>query len=236
MPNIINESESSRCKDRARDAEQSVVKSWYEDKTNVDEMQHWNVGKLKRWELDVAARFPQGARILDIGCGMGREAFALSDMGYFVTGIDISDEVIRQVTTCAGQNGYKIPFICYDGHSLPFEDNSFDVVIIWAQTFGLLYGDSYKNEFLRECRRVLTDGGLLSYSAHDFAYETEHYEKYLVGRKFYPYADTELYWETFLPDELKYFAEAAGFSVILCDIGEIYKPEDGTILHCLCKR
>ena len=70
----------------------NIVVEWYEDKKNVDEMQNWNLA-LKEWEQSVIKFFPSGARILDIGCGLGREAFALSDLGYDVVGIDISKEV-----------------------------------------------------------------------------------------------------------------------------------------------
>ena len=58
----------------------------------------------------------------------------------------------------------------------------------------------------------------------------------MKDRRFYPYADTELYWETFETSELAKFAEDAGYTVLLCEKGEIYKPEDGTILHCLCRK
>ncbi len=213
-----------------------IVREWYETKAHVDEMRTWTQGMLKRWEQDVAVCFPRGARVLDVGCGMGREAYALSDMGFSVTGIDISHEVIRKVTAQSLQQGRDIPFLAYDGKTLPFADAAFDVVIIWAQTFGLLYGDAYKRDFLRECRRVLVAGGLLSFSGHDVAYVRAHHAQYLDGRKFYPYADTRLYWETFLPDELKGYAQCAGFTVTRCEQGEIYTPEDGTILHCLCEK
>lgn len=53
-----------------------IVHKWYEDKKNVDEMVCWNRGELKKWERAVTNFFPKGAQILDIGCGMGREAFA----------------------------------------------------------------------------------------------------------------------------------------------------------------
>ena len=65
-----------------------IVSQWYEDTKNVDEMQDWNPA-LKEWEKTVAGHFPSGARILDIGCGLGREAFALHDLGFEVVGIDI---------------------------------------------------------------------------------------------------------------------------------------------------
>lgn len=213
-----------------------IVKEWYENKDNVSEMVQWDKGILKKWEQYVATYFKAQGRILNVGCGMGREAYALADMGFLVTGIDISKEVIEQVSCLSGKKGYNIPFLHYDGHKFPSEDESFDAVIIWAQTFGLLYGDEYKKEFLKECKRVLTKDGVLSFSTHDYEFLMDNYSSCMKGRKFYPYGDSEICWEAFLRDELIAFAENGGFHVILCDKGEIYKKEDGTILHCLCRR
>ena len=212
-----------------------LVLQWYEDKKNVDEMQDWNPA-LKEWERSVIQSFPAGVRILDVGCGLGREAFALADLGYDVVGIDISAEVIAQVKELSAQKGYSIPFYQYDGKHLPFSDDSFDVVVIWAQTFGLLYGDAFKNAYLTECKRVLKAGGLCSFSTHDYRFLMEHYPNCLDGQKFYPYAGGDIYWEAFEAADLTKFAEQAGLDVIHCEKGSIYKPEDGTILHCLCRK
>lgn len=214
----------------------NMVSEWYETKKNVDEMKHWENPKLKKWEQRVTDYFPSNARILDVGCGLGREAFVLADMGFSVTGIDISHEVINQVSVLSTQKEYDIPFILYDGHVLPFEENSYDVIIIWAQTFGLMYGDEYKHKFLSECKRVLITDGLLSFSGHDYNFEIDNYNNCMKGRKFYPYANTEIYWETFESNELISFALNAEYKIILCEQGEIYKPEDGTVLHCLCRK
>lgn len=213
---------------------QDIVQQWYEQKKNVDEMVHWEQGKLKKWEADVVRTLPRGARVLDIGCGMGREAFALSDMGFAVTGIDISREVIRQVTQSAREQGRGIPFLWYNGHHLPFDDASFDAALIWAQTFGLLYGGAYKREMLGECRRVLAPGGTLSFSGHDADYLAVHHPKCLNQGRFYPYANADIHWETFRETDLRAYAKDAGFTVTYCGVGEIYQPEDGTILHCVC--
>lgn len=213
----------------------SLVSQWYEEKQNVEEMRGWNPA-LKTWEREVIARFPSGARILDIGCGLGREAFPLSDLGYDVVGIDISKEVISQVRQLSAEKGYHIPFVLYDGKKLPFPDDSFDVVLIWAQTFGLLYGEAFRRDYLAECRRVLKTGGLFSFSTHDFDYLKAQYPHCLDGRRFYPYARSEIYWEAFEVSELTQVARQAGFDAILCEKGSIYKPEDGTVLHYLGRK
>ena len=109
------------------------------------------------------------------------------------------------------------------------------MVLIWAQTFGLLYGEAFRQDYLKECRRVLKTGGLFSFSSHDYDYLKAQYPHCLDGRRFYPYAGSEIYWEAFEASELTRYACRAGFDVILCEKGSIYKPEDGTVLHCLCR-
>ena len=213
----------------------SIAAKWYADKKNVDEMQSWNPA-LKQWERSVIQFFPSGAKILDVGCGLGREAFALSDLGYDVVGIDISKEVISQVKQLSAEKGHHIPFYEYDGEHLNFADGSFDVVLIWAQTFGLRYGDERRKAYLSECKRVLKPGGLCSFSTHDCRFLTEHYPKCLDGQKFYPYARADIYLEAFEAADLIRFADQADMDVILCEKGSIYQPEDGTILHCLCRK
>ncbi|SFR72050.1 hypothetical protein SAMN05661086_01281 [Anaeromicropila populeti] len=42
-------------------------------KDHIDEMKGWDKGKLKIWEQRVANNFPVGAKILDIGSGMGMQ-------------------------------------------------------------------------------------------------------------------------------------------------------------------
>lgn len=179
-------------------------------------------------------QLPSGAKILDVGCGLGREAFALADLGFDVVGIDISKEAITQVAQLSADKGYTIPFLDYDGESLPFGDETFDVVVIWAQTFGLLYGNAAKQRYLTECKRVLRTGDLCSFSTHDYQFLKKTYQNCMDDRKFYPYAKAEIYRESFEAAQLTQFAEGAGMELLLCEKGNIYKPEDGTILRCLC--
>lgn len=215
---------------------QKIVTEWYENEKNVSEMEHWEKGKLKLWEEKEIRYFPFGAKILDIGCGLGREAFALERKGFAVTGIDSSDIIIRKVKNLALQCEYDIPFMHYNGKNLPFEDGSFSVIVIWSQTLGLMYGEDYKDSFLKECRRVLKDGGLLSFSGYDFEYLVQEQKELMKGRRFYPYPDQPIYWDTFLEDEMVLFAKEAGYTVIHCERGEVDQQKDGVVLHCLCRK
>ncbi len=41
-------------------------------------------------------KLPKGAKILDMGCGVGRHSIELAKRGYRVTGIDISQKMLEK--------------------------------------------------------------------------------------------------------------------------------------------
>jgi len=210
------------------------AKDWFSGGAALDEMQR-HQGRLKLWEAKVAKSFPAHASILNIGCGTGREAFALHAMGFRVTGVDVSETAVAIARGAAAEQDVCIDFLVTDGTSLPFDDASFDAVILWAQTFGLFHGGENQHHILMECKRVLRPGGLLSFSGHDREYQQLHCAEYLEGRRFYPFAETDLYYESFVIGELRGAAQQAGFEVLTCERGSVFTEADGTVLHCLCK-
>lgn len=74
------------------------------------------------------------ATVLDVGCGAGREAFALTRMGYAVTGVDVASALLGQAKAVATELGMDIEFRLGDGKSLDFPDGSFDYVVILDQS------------------------------------------------------------------------------------------------------
>lgn len=216
-----------------------IVKNLYSSERIINETketQSYRNG-LKIWEKDVVSRFfPEKVTILDIGCGTGREAFSLHDMGFKVTAIDIADYRIETAKQLASASNRNIEFLLTNGLDLPFESNTFDIIIIWSQTFGLFYEEENKMHILKECNRVLKNSGILSFSGHEKEFIEAKCPQYLDGKKFFAYADTDCYWEVFTVNEMTDLTQRAGFIVIECKRGMIYKEEDGLILHCLCRK
>ena len=66
----------------------------------------------------------QGRKLLEVGCGTGHWSRFFSDCGFEVTGVDVSECMIK---IAQGKNIANSSFQIADGHSLPFADNSFDV-------------------------------------------------------------------------------------------------------------
>lgn len=64
---------------------------------------------------------PQGGRILDAGCGPGRDAKAFKDMGYFVDAFDASEKMVLYAREHTGLPVQQLTFAelekteCYDG-------------------------------------------------------------------------------------------------------------------------
>nr|WP_243278106.1 class I SAM-dependent methyltransferase [Clostridium yunnanense] len=213
-----------------------IVKNLYSEEHAIVGMRDYTNKKLKVWEDEVVSYFPAKASVLDIGCGMGREAFCLYDKGFKITAIDISENVIEPAKQFAIESKRDIEFLLTNGLDLPFKNNTFDVVIIWAQTFGLFYGEDNKIHILKECNRVLKRDGMLSFSGHDKEFIEYKYPQYLDGKKFFAYANTDCYWEVFTTSEMVDLSQKAGFEVMECKRGMVYKEEDGPILHCVCKK
>lgn len=214
-----------------------IVSDWYTTENSYDYMPESNKNGLKIWERSVISKcFSGNSYVLDIGCGMGREAFALYDIGFKVTGVDISEPIISKAKQLAIESKRGIEFLLTDGLNIPFENDTFDIIIIWSQTFGLFYGEENQIHILQECKRVLKKGGILSISGHDREFQQVNYAHCLNGNKFYAYANSNCYWESFTIDEILERVKKAGFHSATCERGLIYKEEDGTILHCECKK
>jgi SAM-dependent methyltransferase len=83
---------------------------------------------------DVAAVAPDGARVLEVGCGPGHLSIRLARQhGLKVTGLDLDPAMIERARANAervGDGDERRPsFLVGDAASLPFADGSFDLVI-----------------------------------------------------------------------------------------------------------
>lgn len=81
---------------------------------------------------DIARVAPEGARVLEVGCGPGRLSILLTRRhGLHVTGLDLDPEMIvraRANATAAG-DGDTPSFVVGNVSALSFPDESFDLVV-----------------------------------------------------------------------------------------------------------
>ena len=121
---------------------------------NVAEM---NDHRRQLWRDLILGQAPAGARlrILDVGTGPGFFAMNLALAGHEVCAVDVTEEMLSHARGNARAYGAEVDFRIYDGYTLPFADNSFDMVV----SRNVLWNMEEPAEAIREWKRVLRKGG-----------------------------------------------------------------------------
>jgi ubiquinone/menaquinone biosynthesis C-methylase UbiE len=115
------------------------------------------------------AALPQGARVLEVGCGTGAITRVLATwppVGETI-GVDPSPVFVAKARELAGSL-IAVVFEEADGRSLPFADNRFDAVVFHTTLCHVPEPES----MLHEAARVLRPGGCLAVFEGDYATAT----------------------------------------------------------------
>jgi arsenite methyltransferase len=115
-------------------------------------------GVANPWDL---GRLAPGERVLDLGSGAGTDSLVASQMvgeAGRVTGIDMTPAMLEKARAAAAEIGAtNVEFVEAEAERLPFEDESFDVVI----SNGVIDLIPDKDAVFAELHRVLVPGGRL---------------------------------------------------------------------------
>ena len=103
---------------------------------------------------------------LVIGCGAGREAFALSKKTLHVTGIDIVEKLVRICHEERKEKNIKADFLTMNGCHPGFKKESFDYIIMFGQLISLIPFRENRINMLKECKKILKDNGLVIFTTH----------------------------------------------------------------------
>ena len=108
--------------------------------------------------LAQAAGIPQGAKILDVGCGFGASSIYLArKYGAEAAGITISQVQVEMANSAAAKAGVNAKFLLMDAEAMTFEE-PFDVV--WSVESISHYQDIRK--FFMAAAALLRPGGTLA--------------------------------------------------------------------------
>ena len=122
---------------------------------------------LRRSEIrDVLPLFPQRARVLEFGSGTGEQARFLAEQGFDVVALDLA------TSNYASERTY--PVEDYDGHHIPLEDNSVDVIF----SSNVLEHVENFEEICAEFQRVLRPNG---FAVHVLPTTTWRFWSFITG-------------------------------------------------------
>ena len=126
----------------------------------IDIHSKYGARDIDRWMLDLIKLQP-GGRILDVGCGSGKQCFSYWDElngKAEITGGDVSEELLAQARSENARRGTNIQFD-HLNFNQPFNyaDNTFDFV---SCCFAIYYAENIP-QTINEMHRVTTPGGRL---------------------------------------------------------------------------
>lgn len=149
-------------------------------------------------------RLPSPAKILDIGCGSGRDAKIFTEKGVSVVGIDFCPNLLDIAKKQAPLAEFKL----MDIETATFPSASFDGV--WACCSLLHLPKKTLPAVLKNIYSMLKENGHFYLAVKQGEGE--------VVEKDIRYGDCKKFWSYFEEEEIKQYVEDANFKVLECDV------------------
>lgn len=162
----------------------------------------------------------KGSKIIDIATGTGKQAFAFAKKDYNVTGIDLSEAMLKIADK---KNKYRnLKFKVADATNMPFKNNSFDVSCISFALHDMPL--TIEEKVLREMARVTKTNGIIVIV--DYALPKNKFGRFLIYHFVKLYE--RYYYPEFIKSDLKTLLRKNGIQVkkeiqILFGAGRILK-------------
>jgi len=176
--------------------------AWYDQNAKHYAQVSASTANLEEIEQFVAL-LPKEGKVLDAGCGAGRDTDLLTGKGLQLIGIDLPKGLIRE----AKRQFPHLQFVEGNLLNLPFQNDFFDGV--WAHA-SLLHLETVEEvtKALQEFHRVLKKEGIL----HVLVKAQSGKEKTAIVADAYSHHDR--FFQYFTQDELKNLLQTTGFTVL----------------------
>jgi SAM-dependent methyltransferase len=164
---------------------------------------------------------PQGALMLDVACGKGRHAIHLAEKGFDVTGIDLSEDSIKEALQSETEN---LHFYLHDMR-LPFYINYYNYAFNFFTSFGYFSTRREHDNSIRTIAQSLKKEGYFVMDYLNVHYAEDHlvhqFDKEIEGVNYFItkwFDETHFYKKIIVEDEalkepLIYSEKVAKFSL-----------------------
>ena len=147
----------------------------------------------------------RGALMLDVACGKGRHAFHLAQKGFDVTGIDLSEDSIKEALLQESEN---LHFYLHDMR-LPFWINYYDYAFNFFTSFGYFATRREHDSSIRTIAQSLKQNGCFVMDYLNVHYAEDHlvhqYDKEIDGINYFItkwFDETHFYKKITVEDEV----------------------------------
>jgi len=155
---------------------------------------------LLQYQLNQFISFLQGKKVLDVGCGAGRDTAYFMEEKLDVIGIDAAEGMIKEAKKRVKKGKFKVMNFL----ELKFKDKSFDGIWCCAALFHLRKKDAGKA--IKEFHKVLKDNGAIYITVKEGEGEKVLDSKYIAKEpRFYSF---------YKQAELEALLEKNGFEIL----------------------
>lgn len=105
----------------------------------------------------------RGSSALDLGFGDGRNMPLLHDLGFVLSGVEISDEICELTRARMERLGVPVTLQTGSNAHIPFSDGAFDLVLACHSCYYVSPGETFADN-LAEIARALKPGGRFIFS------------------------------------------------------------------------
>jgi SAM-dependent methyltransferase len=191
--------------------------------------------ELKALGLEYTGIGP-GSHVLEVGCGFGLETLRLAHLALpsgLVAGCDLSSDFLAEARRRADAAGVNIAFRQARVETLPYPDQSFEIV--WSERLLIYVPDLL--QAASEMRRVLRSGGRVVSIEPDISTSTLNLNNRALVRRVMGHEADKNVVHGWLPGQLSGILKSAGFSDIrLATRVVVFTPELAAGYFAQCGR